>query len=664
MKSFLEHLTFLGLLIVTLTSTLYSQTLIINEVSQGESGNKEYIELIVVDSTANYNCAEVTPPSIDIRNWIIDDNSGYHGPNGIASGAVRFSNDPTWSAVPLGTIILLYNDADFNPEIQNGTVTLADGTCQINAPISDPQLFESNPTTPGAIACSYPASGWVAGGNWNHITLRNGGDCARIVDLSGCEVFSLCWGDVNQDTEIYFSGSASNKVYYFNNGNPSEQTNWSAGCADLSACGTQDQTPGFSNSSANTSFIGQFNNNCAPITPVEVSANVVQSPYCIDNGIVSGSASGSIPGYTYNWYNSDFSVQLDSNQVLDSIGAGTYNLVAISSIGCDDTTSITISAIDTTIELSLSDTSICAPQQVDLTGAPSILGGEFNWNNQGLTSSGTFSVNVTQSSTYPVSYVLGSCSVDSTINVQVGGGQVVSGQDTTICEGSSIDLLAIGANSYTWSTGEVNGASIVPSAGINTFSVIGNEGTNCESFDTIVVTVIPMPVPNVSVSTLSGNVPLNVDFNSSSSNTSALQWDFGNGATSVNQNEIVTYEADGVYTVTLNLSNDICSVIWTEQIIVDSPIEPLIVKIPNVFTPNSDGIDDFYYLPIENAASLEAVILNRWGNVVKEMNKIDDVWDGTFNGEPVSEGTYFIKYKIVGLDDSVEEGHTFLQLIR
>jgi len=162
-----------------------SQTLIINEVSQGVFGNMEWVELVVVDTTVVYNCSNSNPPCIDIRGWIFDDNSGYHGPAGIAAGAIRFSNDPMWACVPLGTIILIYNSAQIDPSIPAADVSLADGNCRIVAPVDNPSLFESNPTTPGAIACSYPATGWVPGGNWNNTLLANTGDCARIVNLQG-----------------------------------------------------------------------------------------------------------------------------------------------------------------------------------------------------------------------------------------------------------------------------------------------------------------------------------------------------------------------------------------------------------------------------------------------------------------------------------------------
>ena len=44
----------------------FSQTLIMNEVSQGEAGNMEYVEFVVVDTTVSYDCASGLPPSIDI----------------------------------------------------------------------------------------------------------------------------------------------------------------------------------------------------------------------------------------------------------------------------------------------------------------------------------------------------------------------------------------------------------------------------------------------------------------------------------------------------------------------------------------------------------------------------------------------------------------------
>lgn len=165
---------------------VHGQALIINEVSNGPTGNQEYVEFVVANKTLAYDCAANTPPCIDIRGWIFDDNSGYHGTGGIAAEAMRFSNNGMWACVPIGTIIVIYNGMDRNVNMPPDDVSLTDGNCRIIAPASNTALFEGNIGTPGAVSCSYPATGWVACGDWTFTFLANSGDCARIVDLSSC----------------------------------------------------------------------------------------------------------------------------------------------------------------------------------------------------------------------------------------------------------------------------------------------------------------------------------------------------------------------------------------------------------------------------------------------------------------------------------------------
>ncbi len=333
-----------------------------NEVSQGTAGNMEYVEFVVVDNSVPYNCNSSTPPTIDIRGWIFDDNSGYHGIGGIAEGAIRFSYSSIWSAVPLGTIILIYNDAFPDPSIPIADLSLNDGNCRIIAPISNTILFESNNTTPGAVACSYPTTGWTPGGTWSNTFLRNEGDCARIVNLAGCEVFSVCYGDVNLNTQIYFANGAElpndhrNTVYYFNGIDPLQQVNWSIGCTDnettldANQCGANFQTPGAPNNAVNAAFIGQFNNNCLPIVPM-VASNTVNNITC--NGVSNGSAiitaSGGIAGYQISWTGpssgnpSGIEITASGGSYnMTGLSAGTYNVTVTGVHGCTANTSFTI----------------------------------------------------------------------------------------------------------------------------------------------------------------------------------------------------------------------------------------------------------------------------------------------------------------------------------
>lgn len=321
---------------IGLISAVQAQTLIMNEVSNGPAGNQEYVEFVVYDTNVVYGCTNPSPPCIDIRGWIFDDNSGYHGASGIAAGCVRFSFDPLWSCVPVGTIITIYNSADPNTSMPAADLSLADGNCRITAPISNVSLFESNATTPGAVACSYPAVGWVPGGNWNFTLLANAGDCARIVDLGGCEVFSVCWGSANLNTLIYFAGAGTDNVWSLTNtlnNNPSNQANWTEGCTDPVACGSNVQTPGLPNNAANSAWIGTMNNNCLPITPLVVDSAFTSSD-CSCNGTATANASGSIPGYTYTWSPAPGGGQGTANAT--GLCPGNYTCVVTSFINCSD----------------------------------------------------------------------------------------------------------------------------------------------------------------------------------------------------------------------------------------------------------------------------------------------------------------------------------------
>ncbi len=66
-------------------------------------------------------------------------------------------------------------------------------------------------------------------------------------------------------------------------------------------------------------------------------------------------------------------------------------------------------------------------------------------------------------------------------------------------------------------------------------------------------------------------------------------------------------------------------------------------EFPNAFTPNNDGFNDFFL------KGFDLVILNRWG---QELYKGLDGWDGTFNGEKVSPGTYFYILTLRNITDS------------
>lgn len=77
------------------------------------------------------------------------------------------------------------------------------------------------------------------------------------------------------------------------------------------------------------------------------------------------------------------------------------------------------------------------------------------------------------------------------------------------------------------------------------------------------------------------------------------------------------------------------------------------VEVPNIFTPNGDGINDVFTINSSNIESLNAVIVNRWGQTVFEWKGVNGKWDGhTKSSQEASEGTYY--YIITGKDNTGE----------
>ena len=76
------------------------------------------------------------------------------------------------------------------------------------------------------------------------------------------------------------------------------------------------------------------------------------------------------------------------------------------------------------------------------------------------------------------------------------------------------------------------------------------------------------------------------------------------------------------------------------------------LQMPNVFTPNGDGINDIYRAKAGYKSIIEfkAIIFNRWGQKLYEWTDPAGGWDGKYKGKDVAEGTYFVNVTAKGAD--------------
>lgn len=246
--------------------------------------------------------------------------------------------------------------------------------------------------------------------------------------------------------------------------------------------------------------------------------------------------------------------------------------------------------------------------------------------------------------------------------------------DTTICTPNNILLhvnnTAASGNTFQWYkdgnpiTGATGTTYLVSSSdipgGIYTFK----ESNGACAFATITnATVVILETPTVSA----GNdetVQKNsiVTFQGSVSGSANYSWTPSTGLSNAN---ILNPDATITHTVTYILSAHDATGKCSAQSSVTITVADAI-KIPNVITPNGDGVNDVWNIEhIENFPNATFIIYNRWGNIVWKAGGNVFQWNGTNyrNGELLADGTYF--YVIDLQSNSYPEPYTgYIQLIK
>lgn len=94
------------------------------------------------------------------------------------------------------------------------------------------------------------------------------------------------------------------------------------------------------------------------------------------------------------------------------------------------------------------------------------------------------------------------------------------------------------------------------------------------------------------------------------------------------------------------------------------PSCPLKLVIPNIFTPNGDGINDLFFIPSDYVSKFNITIYNRWGDQVFYSFYRNFTWDGKKGDNLLPDGMY---YYIVSYTDRTHKPKNingFLTLIR
>lgn len=167
----------------------------------------------------------------------------------------------------------------------------------------------------------------------------------------------------------------------------------------------------------------------------------------------------------------------------------------------------------------------------------------------------------------------------------------------------------------------------------------------CDSLSCITLTVNDLPNLSSLPDTLYKDVGIDLTL-PSPAGYSLYEWSPATGLScTVCPNPIASINDTITYTLTVS-NGENCQAIKRIKILIVDHCAAQDVDIPNAFSPNEDGINDFFTLGNIELCKLSLKVFNRWGNVVFEASDWDNHWDGrSTNGQYLPQGTYFVEIR-------------------
>ena len=214
----------------------------------------------------------------------------------------------------------------------------------------------------------------------------------------------------------------------------------------------------------------------------------------------------------------------------------------------------------------------------------------------------------------------GNCPNDtSEVNLSIVTLEEVNlGNDTALCENQTLELsVNIAGASYLWNTGS-NASSISVNENGN-YELTITTSDNCVLQDNIDVSFIPLPhvdLPNDTIICKESILELNPDLE----NVTNIMWHDG----SEDEDYLVRWDEF----ISVDVSNQ-CGT-DADSIMVKTRFCDCFVFIPNSFTPDGDGVNDYFYPKVdcEFLESYQMSIFNRWGELIWETTDIEEIWNG------------------------------------
>lgn len=293
---------------------------------------------------------------------------------------------------------------------------------------------------------------------------------------------------------------------------------------------------------------------------------------------------------------------------------------------------------------------ICKGENIQLLGTAE---GTISWSpNLDLTNPNILNpvANPPVSTYYYMTATNGDCIFTDSVFVEVIEKAEIFVDDVTICQGEGVQLLAYGnAESFIWKASPDLSDYYIPDPiaqpdETTTYTVYGTMGLCDADTATVVVNVIPyvdafLPQQYQFFDGQSVEIQLSID----DPGQYTFQW-FPEKYLNCFNCTNPTLTPDTTMTYYVEITDPATGCITTKTTLVKQYFScpPELIGVPNIFTPNNDGVNDV--LKMELSPSMSEIyhfrIFNRWGALVFESENHLEGWDGTYKGKELPNGVY------------------------
>ena len=425
---------------------------------------------------------------------------------------------------------------------------------------------------------------------------------------------------------------------------------------------------------------------CADSTTLQVTVNPIPVAdftfvnACFGTAIAftdnSSVNSGTITNWNWNYGNSNTSIVQNPSENYASEGVYQVQLIATTNNGCTDTISKQIEVWPMPV-VNFNFTEVClnTPSQfTDLSTVSStntlnnIVQWNWNFNGQGTLTIQNPSFTFNSTGINPTTLTVTSnngCSNSTTLNVMVNPlPQIIFGNPAAGCAPNmcvtfaNTSIISSGAiTSWLWNFGDNSSStSIIPShcyentsySFIQNFDVtltaISDKQCATSLTQPAMITVYPKPLADFDFNPTNADIYDNeITFIDKSIIASSWNWNLGDGGLSLENNPIHVYQDSGLYWITLTIENSYGCKDTTQKSVKINPV--YVLYIPNAFTPDGDGINDWFFIEGYGITNLQTMIFDKWGELIYESQRLDAKWDGFYKGKKCLNDSYVYRIK-------------------